>query len=121
MNQKTRQATNDKKGVTKDDYKLVGLITYLIRSDLEWIGRPLLKILRLKWHDRPIQTGHGAKEVRPLPTGPFMTARKKQLGDLLLWVPRRIDSYLIDDLTGGYGYSHATIDAGEIDIPTSKP
>ena len=121
MSRKTRQTTNDKNGVTKGEHKLIGLITYLIRSDLEWIGRTLLKILRLKWHDRPIQTGHGTKEVTHLPTGPFMTSRKKQLGDLLLWVPRRIDSYLIDDLTGGYGYSHATIDAGEIDIPTSKP
>jgi hypothetical protein len=43
------------------------------------------------------------------------------MGDLLLWVPRRIESYLIDDLTGGYGYSHATVDTGEIDAPTGKP
>ena len=39
----------------------------------------------------------------------------------MLRVPRRIDSYLIDDLTGGYGYSHSTIDTGEIDVPTRKP
>jgi hypothetical protein len=36
-------------------------------------------------------------------------------------VPRGIDSYLIDHLTGGYGYSHATVDTGEIDVPTRKP
>ena len=57
----------------------------------------------------------------PLPTGPYLTTRKHQMGDLLLWVPRRMDSYLIDDLTGGYGYSHSTIDTGEMDIPTQKP
>jgi hypothetical protein len=56
-----------------------------------------------------------------LPTGPFLTTRKGQLGDLLLWVPRGIDSYLIDGMTGGYGYSHTTIDTGEIDLPTGKP
>lgn len=100
--------------------RVTGLITTLIRSDLDWLGRMLLKVLRLKWHDRPIQIEHGPEETT-LPTGPYVTTRKKQSGDLLLWVPRRIDSYLIDDLTGGYGYSHATIDTGEIDIPTRKP
>lgn len=121
MSKKTWQTKNDKNGVIKGEHKLIGLITFLIESDLKWISRPLLKILRLKWRDRPIQPEHSPKEVTPLPTGPFMTSRLKQLGDLLLWAPRQIDSYLIDDLTGGYGYSHATIDTGEIDIPTSKP
>jgi len=50
-----------------------------------------------------------------------MTTRREQLGDLLLWVPRGIDSYLIDGMSGGYGYSHTTIDTGEIDLPTGKP
>ena len=43
------------------------------------------------------------------------------MGDLLLWVPRRIESFIIDDLTGGFGYSHVTVDIGEVDIPTGKP
>jgi hypothetical protein len=49
-----------------------------------------------------------------------MTTRKEQLGDLLLWVPRGIDGYLIDGMSGGYGYSHTTIDTGETDLPTGK-
>jgi hypothetical protein len=121
MKKKTQQTMNDKNSITKGEHKFIGLIIYLIRSDLKWFGRPLMKILRMKWHGRPIQTEHDPKEVTPLPTGPFMTSRKNQVGDLLLWVPRQIDSYLIDDLTGGYGYSHSTIDTGEIDIPTGKP
>ncbi len=43
------------------------------------------------------------------------------MGDLLLWVPRRIESFIIDDLTGRFGYSHITVDNGEIDLPTGKP
>ncbi len=120
MSKKTRLISKNKNGVTKGELKLLGLIMSLIRSDQEWLGRILLKILRFKWHGRPIQIGQAAKEMTLLPTGPFETTRKGQSGDLLLWVPRRIDSYLIDDLTGGYGYSHATIDTGEIDLPTGK-
>jgi hypothetical protein len=120
MSKKTRLISKNKNSVTKGELKLLGLIMPLIRSDLEWLGRILLKILRFKWHGRPIQIGQTANEVTLLPTGPFKTTRNGQSGDLLLWVPRRIDSYLIDDLTGGYGYSHATIDTGEIDLPTGK-
>ena len=40
---------------------------------------------------------------------------------MLLWVPRQIESFIIDDLTGGFGYSHLTIDTGEADLPTGKP
>jgi hypothetical protein len=47
--------------------------------------------------------------------------RQQQMGDLLLWTPRKIESFLIDDLTGGSGYSHATVDTGEVDLPTGKP
>ena len=108
-------------GETRGEQKLIKLIKTLIQSDLEFIGRPLLMLLRLKWHDRSIQSEAAIKEVAPLPTGPYLTTRKKQMGDLLLWVPRHIDSYLIDDLTGRYGYSHSSVDTGEIDAPTGKP
>jgi len=121
MIKKTRLALFDRNGVPQGEHKLIAPIKYLIRSDLEWVGRPLLKILRLQWHDRPLQTQHSTKEVTLLPTGPYVASRITQLGDLLLWVPRSIESYLIDDLTGGYGYSHITIDTGEIDIPSGKP
>jgi hypothetical protein len=42
------------------------------------------------------------------------------LGDLLLWVPRGMDGYLIDGMSGCYGYSHTTIDTGETDLPSGK-
>lgn len=121
MSKQTRQTTQNKNSLTKGEDKLIGLISSLIPTGLAWVGHFLLKILRLKWHDRSIQTENGANVVTPMPTGPFVTAREKQLGDLLLWVPRGIDSFLIDEMTGGYGYSHCTVDTGEIDLPTYKP
>lgn len=121
MKTKNQQPVNNSNDETKGDNKLIGLILQFTRSDLNWLGRIPLKILRLKWHDRPIQTQMAPQGMFQQPTGPFKTIRKKHLGDLLLWVPYKIDSYLIDDMTGAYGYSHTTIDTGEIDIPTLKP
>jgi hypothetical protein len=43
------------------------------------------------------------------------------MGDLLLWVPQHIESFIIDDLTGRFGYSHVTVDTGEVDLPTGRP
>ena len=36
------------------------------------------------------------------------------------YAPRSLKSRLIDDGTGGYGYSHVSIDCGEVDQPTGK-
>ena len=96
-------------------------IKLLLGTGLVWIVRFAWRVLLWKLHARSIQLYLGEKEKPPLPTGPYLTTRKHQIGDLLLWVPRRMESYLIDDLTSGYGYSHSTIDTGEIDIPTQKP
>ncbi len=103
------------------EYPLIGLSMVLRRSPLAGAGRVVLAVLRLLWKDHPVGAEHSNTAVEPLPGGPFEMRRPQQLGDLLLWVPRKFDSYLIDDLTGGYGYSHTTIDTGEIDVPTQKP
>lgn len=94
---------------------------FLLGSDLIWIAQFILRVLRWKWHNRSTPPDFGAEAKPPLPSGPYLITRKDQMGDLLLWVPRRLESYLIDDLTGGYGYSHSTIDTGEMDVPTQKP
>src|SRR5512143_2302258 len=100
---------------------MTGMSTRLVRSRLEHIGRGLLKLQRLRWRKRLVRSEHATTHGGLLPTGPFEVRRPMQRGELLLWVPRGIDSYLIDELTGGYGYSHATIDTGENDAPTGKP
>ncbi len=55
-----------------------------------------------------------------LPTGPLRQGGEERRGSLLIFAPRNAVSALIDDMTGGYGYSHVAIDCGEIDIPTGK-
>src|SRR5512140_2276321 len=64
----------------------------LVRSNLRWVGRGLLRVLRLAWQGRTIQPEHATTAETPAPTGPFRTTRRAQAGDLLIWVPRRIDS-----------------------------
>lgn len=88
-------------------------------SDVRWLGRILARGLQLVRRHHPAPVERSPKTA--LPTGPFAASRSAHIGDLLLWVPRRIDSFLIDDLTGGFGYSHSTVDAGEVDVPTGKP
>ncbi len=100
--------------------KISALVYQLLRVDLEWIGRALLWVTRLFSRQHRIQPENEPKSEPLPPTGPFVTTRKQQRGDLLAWVPRRFDSFLIDDLTGKYGYSHISIDCGETDVPTGK-
>lgn len=115
MNEKNTEVTNE--------HHLLDLIKFLFSTDLEWLRQILLKFLLFRWRRRTIRTENGINKEKkvPLPTGPFLTTRKEQAGDLLLWVPRQVDSYLIDELTGGYGYSHTTVDTGEVDLPTQRP
>ena len=59
-------------------------------------------------------------EKESLPIGPLRQAGEGHQGSLLIFAPRNTMSAVIDDMTGGYGYSHLAIDCGEIDIPTGK-
>src|SRR5512144_465305 len=96
--------------LSEGDRGLAGLSTFLVRTELAWLGKQLLKLLVRKWRDRKVRAEHAMTATSRLPKGPFRATRPREAGDLLLWVPRGIDSYLIDHLTGGYGYSHATVD-----------
>ena len=55
-----------------------------------------------------------------LPTGPFRQGDEGNQCSLLIFVPRNEISVLINDMTGGYGYSHLAVDCSEVDIPTGK-
>jgi hypothetical protein len=55
-----------------------------------------------------------------LPTGPLKQGGEGRQGSLLIFAPRNEISALINDTTGGYGYSHLAVDCGEIDIPSGK-
>jgi hypothetical protein len=105
----------------KSERKLIEWILGLIRSDSKWFRRTLLRGLRIAKRHRLDPIERNPSETTVLPTGPYDVNRKHQRGDLLLWVPRRIESFIIDDLTGAFGYSHLTVDTGEVDLPTGKP
>jgi len=105
----------------KVERKLIEWILGLIRSDFKWLRRTVLKGLRFARRHQPGPIERSPKEATSYPTGPYAVKRRQQMGDLLLWVPFRIESFIIDDLTGGFGYSHLTVDTGEVDLPTGKP
>ena len=75
-----------------------------------------LKTDQIKWDyiDREPAKKEG------LSTGPLRQGDEGRQCSLLIFVPRNAVSALINDLTGGYGYSHLAVDCGEIDIPTGK-
>ena len=105
----------------KIEQKLIEWIIRLARSDFRWLGRILLKGLRIAYRHRPAPFESSPKGAVTYPTGPYGSNLNGQVGDLLVWVPRHIESLIIDDLTGRYGYSHITVDTGEVDLPTGKP
>jgi hypothetical protein len=99
---------------------LIERLLGLLRSDFNWLGRILIRGLRYARRHGPRPVERSSKEELAFPGGPFTMQRRDQMGDLLLWVPRHIESYLIDDLTGRFGYSHVTVDTGEVDVRTGK-
>lgn len=72
--------------------------------------------------DQPVSgyTDREPPQKEGLPTGPYKQAGEGRQGSLLIFVPRNPVSALINDLTGGYGYSHLAVDCGEVDIPSGK-
>ena len=103
----------------KIEQKLIEWIIRLARSDFRWLGRILLKGLRIAYRHRPAPFESSPKGAVTYPTGPYGSNPNGQVGDLLVWVPRHIESLIIDDLTGRYGYSHITVDTGEVDLPNT--
>lgn len=88
------------------------------------------RLIRMKSKTKPttptkdqFKTGYIDREPPQkdtLPTGPFRQAGEEPQSSLLIFEPRSAISALINDLTGGYGYSHLAVDCGELDIPTGK-
>ncbi len=93
----------------------------MVLSNFKGLGRILLLGLRFAWRHRPIPNEGSPDEVNSTPTGPYALTRRGEMGDLLLWTPRRVESFIVDNLTGRFGYSHITVDTGEVDLPTGKP
>lgn len=104
-----------KQRMTKPEHKLTKIIWGLFHRNLDLIGGGILNALRLAWRNRPVDGQKVPKPHPDLPTSPYQPARPRQRGDLLVFVPRSLESLLIDHLTGTYGYSHLAVDCGEND------
>jgi hypothetical protein len=113
---------------TKTDYLTLGsdrllgwLINVFIESDATLLAHTLVLLARLQRRNRPVQ-GENVPASNPAdPHGPFLVRRANQQGDLIIFVPRSVESYLIDEATGRYGYSHVALDCGEVELLTGKP
>ncbi len=110
----------DQKPAAPHIHPSVRVLEKLFNSDLKGVGRVIVKGVRWAWRNQLIFP-QSPETLPSLPEGPYQVTRLEQRGDLLLWVPRGLNSMFIDDITGGYGYSHSTVDCGEIDLPTGLP
>jgi len=97
---------------------LNAIITKLIRADATQSANFLLKLARFQHRHKNVEVREPVAGAA-VPEGPF-TVDSGHPCALLVFVPRNLKSRLIDDATGGYGYSHVTVDCAEVDKPTGK-
>ena len=99
---------------------LATLIRGLLQADFTLLARPIVRWARRRHSDEPVSGDQAPAHNDAQPVGPFRPAGRKPACDLLIFVPRSLESYLIDDATGSYGYSHVGIDCGEKDQANGK-
>jgi hypothetical protein len=105
--------------VIKSERFLNTLAGALVDFDSRRASHYLLRLVRLQRRHKPAGGEPAAKHPVKQPRGPFKVDARHDCA-LLVYVPRSLESRLIDDATGGYGYSHVTIDVGEVDQHTGK-
>jgi hypothetical protein len=112
---------NPTSSISAAEQLLTWVVKALYENDVELFAHTVLRLVRLRHRHRRVR-GDDAPVANPAdPQGPFAVSRKDQVGDLLIFVPRSLESYLIDEATGRYGYSHVAVDCGEVDQATGKP
>jgi hypothetical protein len=102
------------------DRLIATLIRGLFQSGFTAVAHPLVRLIRLRRGDDPIGADQGPTPNAAQPVGPFKLGYPEHAGDMLIYVPRSLESYLIDNATGGYGYSHVAVDCGEVELATGK-
>lgn len=102
----------------KEEKTILGLVNSLIRLNARPAATAVMKLVKAgKWNE-PFGVEHAPLPNPEIPEGPFKRNREAAL---LLYVPRDLEGRLIDDVSGGYGYSHLAVDCGETDEATGKP
>jgi hypothetical protein len=102
------------------DRMLATLIRGLLQGDFTLVARPLVRFVRKRRGDDPVSGDQGPAPNPATPPGPFRLAVPEHACDMLIFIPRSLESYLIDEATGSYGYSHVAVDCGEVDGATGK-
>ncbi len=105
----------------EDERVLYQLGNRLLQFNIRPAGNFVFRILRYRRRHVPADVGKEPQTNPARPAGPFRKAQADAQPAIIDYVPRDVKSRLIDNLTGGYGYSHITVDLGEIDEPTGKP
>ncbi len=90
----------------------------LIQAGARPLAKPILQLELYRRRNEPALVEQGMHANPPLPAGPFVQVDPDCC--LFIYVPVNMKSRLMDELSGGYGYSHVTIDLGEADQPTGK-
>src|SRR5258708_637601 len=102
--------------------RLLGwLVNVFIDNDATLLAHAVVLLARFQRRHKPVQGENAPAPKAAEPHGPFVVRRANQQGDLFIFVPRSLESYLIDEATGRYGYSHVALDCGETDQATGKP
>jgi len=103
------------------DQLLGWLVNAFVDNDATLLARAVVLLARFQRRHKPVQGENTPAHKAEEPHGPFKVRRAHQQGDLFIFVPRSLESYLIDEATGRYGYSHVALDCGENDLATGKP
>jgi hypothetical protein len=93
------------------------VVRRLVARDALLASRAVLRVARIGLKDQPVQAEEAAAEKKAKPRGPFSD---NGACDLFIFVPRSLESFLIDEGTGHYGYSHIAVDCGEVEAATGK-
>lgn len=103
---------------SRQEKAVLAVVESAVQLKLRPVASAILKVVRYSRWNEPVQIEKQIPSNPAVPRGPF---RRNREGALLMYVPRDLEGRLIDDLSGGYGYSHLVVDCGETDEDTGKP
>lgn len=104
--------------VRREEESLFQLVETLIQKDLRPLAKSFIRLARFQERNQPVRPEAKPAANPTVPKGPFRNDREPAL---LVFVPRDLSGRIIDDLSGGYGYSHVCVDCGETDLDTGQP
>jgi hypothetical protein len=92
----------------------------IARSKAQPLAQLILGAIRIRKSNQPPKPWAVPATHPEEPRGPYTERYRDAAGDLLVFVPRSIESFLLDHATGAYGYSHVAIDTGEVEVLTQQ-